>query len=92
MEGIAGATRDAESLPETFRNDRSPLQGLENFCFGRLQTETLHVFHVFVCDRWRTPDARRRGTEIGKKRRRKQEEHELLRSQDNRPGAVEAQV
>ena len=29
------------------------------------------------------------GTETG---RGKQEEHELLRSQDNRPGAVEAQV
>jgi hypothetical protein len=84
-----GVTRDAESLPETFRNDRTPRQGLEKFCFRRLQTETLHVFHVFVCDRWRTPDARRRGRGTG---RGKQDEHELLRSQDNRPGAVEAQV
>ena len=89
MKGIAGVTRDAESAPETFRNDRTPCQGQENFCFRRLQTETLHVFHVFVCDRWRTPDARRRGTGIG---RQKQEKHSLLRSQDNRPGAVEAQV
>jgi hypothetical protein len=89
MEGIAGVTKDAESAPETFRNNRTPRQGLENFYFRRLQTETLHVFHVFVCDRWRTPDARRRGH---RDRKGKAEEHELLRSQDNRPGAVEAQV